>query len=227
MGRILVAEDHATTRNAIALYLERDGFAVETVDNGLDALALARRSDIDLLVLDLMRPGLDGREVCRRLRAECNLPIIMLTALSTEDDVIAGLGLGADDYMTKPFSPRELLARVKARLRPDASEAITIAGELAIDCGARQVSVRGRPVKLTPSEYRVLEVLVRAPGRAFTREEIIERAFGYDYGGSAKNVDIHISNLRKRLRTDGVGSPLIETVARHGYRFRKTAASSE
>ena len=221
MPNILVIEDHETTRKTIALYLERDGFCVETEAHGRAGLVRAMESKFALVIVDLMLPGLDGREICRRLRKESNTPIIMLTALSTEDDIIKGLGLGADDYMTKPFSPRELVARVRARLRIGEEDGHRLnIGELTLDLDQRELKVGSDSVTLTHTEFRILETLMKSPGRAFSRDQLIEHSLGHDYAGSQKNIDIHISNLRKRIEPDRLKPVYILTVTGHGYRFR-------
>jgi DNA-binding response OmpR family regulator len=226
MPKILVIEDHETTRRTIALYLERDGFCVETEADGQNGLARVLESEFALVIVDLMLPGLDGREICKRLRKQSSTPIIMLTALSTEDDIIRGLGLGADDYMSKPFSPRELVARVRARLRtkPENGRHISVGG-LTLDLEQRELRAGVDPVTLTNTEYRILETLMKAPGRAFSRDELIERALGHNFDGSQKNIDIHISNLRKRIEPDRLKPEYILTVSGHGYRFRTTESS--
>jgi two-component system alkaline phosphatase synthesis response regulator PhoP len=219
---VLVVDDDAKTVAAISLYLERAGFETIAAYDGRRALEAARIESPDLVVLDLMLPLVDGREVCRRLRAESAVPIVMLTARATEEDVLAGLDLGADDYVAKPFSPRELVARVRAVLRraPPATEPepppLLTAGDVAIDPRARAVSVAGRDVHLTPAEFKLLEALVRAPGRAFTRAELAERAFGWDYEGLDRTVDAHVKNLRKKLGTSG---SRIATVYGVGYKL--------
>ena len=220
---MLVVDDDAKTVAAISLYLERAGFETIAAYDGRRALEAARLEAPDLVVLDLMLPLVDGREVCRRLRAESAVPIVMLTARATEEDVLAGLDLGADDYVAKPFSPRELVARVRAVLRrappaaaePDPPPLLT-AGDVAIDPRARAVSVAGCDVRLTPAEFKLLEALVRAPGRAFTRAELAERAFGWDYEGLDRTVDAHVKNLRKKLGPDGAR---IATVYGVGYKL--------
>ena len=224
MQRILVIEDHETTRRTIALYLQRAGYEVSTEADGKAGLALALSSHFDLLVLDLMLPGIDGRGICKQLRAlpqTRHLPLIMLTAMSTEDDIVAGLGLGADDYLTKPFAPRELVARVQARLRVAEVRALHLvtACKLTLDKRARLLLKDGQPLALTETEYRLIEVLMNAPGRAFSRDEFIERALGHDFDGGPKNIDMHISNLRKRIETDRSKPEYILTVSGYGYRF--------
>jgi DNA-binding response OmpR family regulator len=202
--KIVVIEDDAVVTETLVLYLENAGFTVAAANNGLAGLALAGAPEVSLVVLDLMIPGLTGFEVCRRLRAASTVPILMLTARASEDDRVAGLELGADDYVSKPFSPREVVARVQALLRRveqrPASPARPIAiGELEIDLWARQARVRGEAVALTPTEFKLLETLGRSPGRVFTREELLSRAFGPGYDGLDRTIDVHITNLRRKL----------------------------
>lgn len=219
---VLVVEDDRKTSSLVKLYLENAGFEVAVAFDGGQALAAARARRPDLVVLDVMLPTLDGFEVCRTLRAESDIPVILLTARTTEPDKLQGLDLGADDYMTKPFSPRELVARVRAVLRragPREREEGE-AGELrfqglTVHLSRREAQVEGRPVALTPNEYRLLEALARAPGRVFTRAELVERAFGWDYEGMERTVDAHVKNLRRKLG----GGSWIETVFGVGYRF--------
>lgn len=202
--RIVVIEDDAVVAETLTLYLEQAGFSVATAGNGVAGLALARGGDTSLVVLDLMIPGMAGHEVCRRLRAESAVPIIMLTARASEDDRVAGLELGADDYVAKPFSPREVVARVQALLRRSASPSAAtpppiVIGDLEIDLFARQARLAGKTLPLTPTEFKLLETLGRSPGRVFTREELLARAFGPGYDGLDRTVDVHITNLRKKL----------------------------
>jgi len=220
---ILLVEDHSSTWRTLVLYLEREGYTVHVETNGLDAYASAMANNYDLIILDLMLPKMDGREVCQRLRLHSNVPIIMLTALTGEADVIKGLNLGADDYVAKPFSPRELMARVRARLRDISVAADEIqVGELRLDNSSRQFFFAEQPLSLTKSEYLILEVLIRTPGRVYSRDELIERALGHDYEGTTKNIDIHISNIRKRLGENPQAPAYVETVIGHGYRMSKT-----
>jgi DNA-binding response OmpR family regulator len=223
--RILVIDDDPKIVAAIKLYLEHDGYQVAVAYNGQQALAAARAQQPDLLVLDLMLPQVNGLDVCRRLRAESAVPIIMLTARATEEDKLRGLDLGADDYLTKPFSPRELVARVRAVLRraaPARERRHTTLkfNHLMIDLERHEVRARGRLVRLTPTEFKLLETLAGAPGRAFTRQELVEQAFGWDYGGLERTVDAHIMNLRKKLEPDRGQPSLIATVFGVGYKFR-------
>ena len=224
-SRILVVDDDAKTVSAIRLYLEHGGFQVLVAADGREALSLATTTPPpDLVVLDLMLPGLDGLEVCRRLRETSDIPIIMLTARSTEEDRLEGLELGADDYVVKPFSPRELAARVHAVLRRVPGGApggppIRV-GPVTIDAARHEVTVRGDSVGLTPREFRLLEVLARAPGRAFTRAELVARAFGADSEALDRTIDAHVVNLRRKIEADPGRPALIETVFGVGYRLK-------
>ncbi len=221
-ARILIVEDDVKTGASIELYLRHDGYQTDLARAGDEALARARERRPDLVILDLMLPRLSGIEVCRALRAESNVPVIMLTARSTEEDKLRGLDMGADDYVTKPFSPRELIARVRAVLRraePRDHEEKIAAGDLVLDPSARDVVVRGQSVTLTGAEFRLLETLVRAPGRVFTRDELMRRAFGDGYDGLDRTVDVHIKNLRKKIEEDRANPVRIVTVFGAGYKF--------
>jgi DNA-binding response OmpR family regulator len=224
---ILVVEDDRKTSAAVRLYLESAGFEVAVAFDGRQAIEAARSLRPDLIVLDVMLPQRDGFEVCRTLQEEMAVPVILLTARTLEEDKLRGLDLGADDYVTKPFSPRELVARVRAVLRRvapredgrDEPSELRFR-DLVLDPGRQEVTVRGCPVALTRNELRLLEALARSPGRAFTRAELVERAFGWDYEGMERTVDVHVKNLRRKLgpRT-AEGEPWIETVFGTGYRF--------
>jgi len=223
--RILVVDDDAKTVELVKLYLNRDGYHVLTAYDGVEALRLAREGHPDLIVLDLMLPGLDGLEVCRTLRAESDVPIIMLTAKTTEQDRLTGLNLGADDYVTKPFSPRELAARVRAVLRRLPEEMLKrgpaeiTQGELKLNFRKQEASLAGRQLKLTPTEFRLLGALARDPGRVFSREQLINQVFGYDFEGFDRSVDVHILNLRRKLEPDPNHPRYIKTVYGAGYKF--------
>ena len=224
-GRVLVVDDQKPIVETCRLYLEHAGFEVVVAFNGEQALAEARESRPDLIVLDLLLPRLDGREVCRRLRAEgVTVPVVMLTALATEDDRVAGLELGADDYLVKPFSPRELVARVRAILRraPAAAGGVLRFEGLELDRAARRALVDGRAVELTPREWALLEALATHPFRAFTRAELLERAFGDEAGVLERPVDAHVMNLRRRVEPDPANPVRIVTVFGVGYRFEGT-----
>ena len=216
--RILLVEDDPKTRNTVTLYLQREGYEVATADDGVRALEVAAAVEPHLVVLDLMLPGLDGLQVCRSLRERGDAAIIMVTARSTEEDKLTGLDLGADDYVTKPFSPRELMARIRAVLRRAAEDDVIETGGIVIDRVRREIRVNGETVTATPTEYRLLEALARAPGRTFTRQELVERAFGEDYEGLDRTVDVHVMNLRRKL---GDAGKAIVTVFGVGYRFAK------
>lgn len=211
--RILVIEDDPKTSASIEMYLRHGGYRVDVATNGDDGLERARRDHPDLIVLDLMLPGMSGLEICRALReASSAVPIIMLTARSTEEDKLRGLNLGADDYLTKPFSPRELVARVAAVLRR--SPPVQDHGELALDHDRREVTLRGQPVALTAAEFRILETLLRWPGRVFTREELIPSEEALD-----RTVDAHIKNLRRKIEDDRANPTRIVTMFGVGYKY--------
>jgi len=220
---ILVVDDDKKIVELVSLYLKRDGYRVLAAYGGSEALEIARRSHPDLIVLDLLLPELDGADVCRLLRAESRVPIIMLTARSTDEDKLRGLGLGADDYLTKPFNPRELVARVRAVLRratPEEEPAQDMRfGDLVISFVRHEVFVHGRSADLTPTEFRLLEALARESGRAFSRSELLDRAFGYDYEGVERTVDVHIMNLRRKIEPEPGKPRYIGTVPGVGYRF--------
>lgn len=218
---ILVVDDEPKVVRLARDYLEKNGFRVITAADGQSAIATARREKPDLVILDLMLPQIDGREVCRSLRRESDVPIIMLTALSEEIDQVTGLEIGADDYITKPFSVRALVARVRALLRRTRGDvrapSIVRVGSLEIDSEKYLVTFRGNPIKLTPNEFQLLQILTRRPGQTFTREQLLD-----DLHGAAssmdRSVDSHIKNLRKKLEAAS-GEPMIETVYGIGYRF--------
>jgi DNA-binding response OmpR family regulator len=225
MATILVAEDERDLSNLIRRHLEDEGQRVVQVHDGLSAVQAARERPLDLIVLDWMLPRLDGLEVCRRVRRESIVPILMLTARAEEIDRVLGLEVGADDYLTKPFSIRELLARVRAMLRrvdlmasgpAELLPPVLTAGPLLVDATQRLVSVAGQPVELTPKEFDLLTLLVRHPGRAFARDYLIEKVWGHEAGGSDRTVDTHILRLRKKL---GAVGEAIETVWGVGYRL--------
>ncbi|HEX8348286.1 MAG TPA: response regulator transcription factor [Actinoplanes sp.] len=220
-ARILVAEDDTKQAHVIRLYLEHHGHRVITVHDGRSALDACRSERPDLLVLDVMLPQLSGIDVCRVLRLESGVPIVLLTARTTEADLLLGLDVGADDYITKPFSPRELVARVRALLRragemPAGDRNVLTHGALEVDTGRFEVRVGGRPVALTAKEFGILEVLAREPGRVFSRAEIVERASGFDHRVLERTVDAHVMNLRRKLEP---GAASVETVYGRGYRL--------
>lgn len=223
--RILVVDDDPKTVGLLKLYLENDGHRVFCAYDGNEALRLAREERPDLIVLDLMLPGIDGLTVCRSLRGESDVPIIMLTAKTTEDDRLLGLDLGADDYVTKPFSPKELAARVRAVLRRTADESLqrgppeVTYGDLRIDFQRHKVELAGKAANLTPTEFRLLGTLVREPGRVFSREELIQKAFGYDFEAFDRTIDVHILNLRRKIESDPSRPRYVKTIYGAGYKF--------
>ena len=231
--QILVVDDEASIRELLSFNLKKNGYSVETAADGREALAKA--AGMDLVLLDIMLPEDDGLEVCRRLKADpqtSGIPIIMLTAKAEEIDRVLGLELGADDYVVKPFSMRELLARVKAVLRRSAKdsqsekgreETLKIGG-LRLDFSSYQAWLHDEPIALTPKEYEFLKLLVTNPGRAFTRDELLERIWGYEYYGDTRTVDVHIRHLRAKLKGDENISKAIETVRGIGYRFARRTA---
>lgn len=224
-AKILVVDDDPNVVDLVRIYLERDGHEVLTASDGMAGLEKARDEQPDLVVLDLMLPRMDGMEVCRTLRGESSVPVVMLTAMVEEDVRLAGLDLGADDYMTKPFSPRELAARVRAVLRrtardrDDSGAGSLESGPFVVDLGQRAASVGGKPITLTPTEFRLLALLVREPGRIFSREQIIDRVFGYDFDGFDRTVDAHMSSLRRKIDTAPGTAKRIQTVYGSGYRL--------
>lgn len=228
-ARVLVVDDDRKVVDLVSLYLKRDGYRVLTAYDGAQALEIAREKHPDLIILDLMLPGMDGLAVCRMLRAEGQtVPIIMLTARSLEEDKLVGLDLGADDYVTKPFSPRELVARVRAVLRrvndgKEEGPTEIRRGDLVVDMLRHEVRVGGRPVHLTAREFRLLATLAGQPGRAFTRQQLLDEAFGFDYEGLERTVDVHIMNLRRKIEEDAAHPTRILTVQGVGYKFAEEA----
>ena len=224
---ILVIEDDESVSQLIRLYLAHEGYRAVSAKNGIKGLNLARSEEPDLVLLDLNLPGLDGVEICRSLRVDSDVPIIMVTARVDEDERLEGLDLGADDYVTKPFSPRELMARIRAVMRRSVREQdvkdrlqgeITI-GRYAVDLESRTVHVSEKELKLTPTEYRLLVYFMNAHRRTVSREQIIENAIGYEFDGFDRTVDTHISNLRRKLEKATSGERHLKTVYGIGYRF--------
>jgi DNA-binding response OmpR family regulator len=221
--KIVIIEDDAVVAHTLKLYLEHAGYEPVVARDGITGLELASAKDTSLVILDLMIPELSGQEVCQRLRKKSTVPIIMLTARASENDRVTGLGLGADDYVTKPFHPREVVARVQALLRrapPQQSPptAPIVVGELEINCWGRSVHRDGKSIPLTPTEFRLLEVLAKSPGRVFTREQLLARAFGPDFDGMDRTIDVHITNLRRKIETNGKHRYIV-TVHGIGYRL--------
>jgi DNA-binding response OmpR family regulator len=220
---ILVVDDEARIVRLVRDYLERAGYGVLTARDGETALQLAHQEQPDLIVLDLMLPGVDGLDVCRRLRQESGVPIIMLTARVEEADRVVGLELGADDYVTKPFSPRELVARVRATLRRTSGQVgpatVLRAGDVELDTAALAATVAGQPVELTPTEFQLLAAMVQQPGRIFSREQLLKAIHGVAFDGYDRSVDSHIKNLRRKMEPDPRQPRYVQTVYGVGYRF--------
>jgi two-component system response regulator RegX3 len=224
MTRILVVEDEESFSDPLSYLLRREGYEVAVAADGHQALADFDRSGADLVLLDLMLPGLSGTEVCRQLRAQSSVPIIMLTAKDSEIDKVVGLELGADDYVTKPYSSRELLARIKAVLRrlsePDDLLATTLqAGPVRMDVERHVVTVGGRGIQLPLKEFELLELLLRNAGRVLTRAQLIDRVWGSDYVGDTKTLDVHVKRLRSKIEDDPTNPTLLTTVRGLGYKL--------
>jgi DNA-binding response OmpR family regulator len=227
---VLVVEDERKLRDLVRSYLERAGFTVLTTDSGAEAITMAMTAAPDLVILDLGLPDVPGETVASELRAATATPILMLTAKSAEEDRIRGLELGADDYVTKPFSPRELVLRVQAILRRGASDpraspqGVTSygGGELVIDEPQRQATVRGAVVALTPTEWGVLVALATVPGRVYSRFELINRVRGYEFEGYERTVDSHVKNLRRKVEDNPANPRIVQTVLGGGYRLGLT-----
>lgn len=224
MTKILVVEDEKSLSEPLAYLLRREGYEVSVVDNGLAAVDVVDQSPPDLMLLDLMLPGLAGTEVCREVRNRSSLPIIMLTAKDSEVDIVVGLELGADDYVTKPYSSRELLARIKAVLRrrssdPDTADGVLEYHGIHLDPDRHQLQVRGEPVSLPLKEFELLELLMVNAGRVLTRGQIIDRVWGSDYFGDTKTLDVHIKRLRSKIEVHPSEPTIIVTVRGLGYRF--------
>ena len=226
--KVVVIDDEPSVQEVVRGYLERDGYLVYVAGNGADGLALAERAKPGLIVLDLMLPDISGEGICREIRNRSDVPILMLTAKSGEEERVAGLALGADDYLTKPFSPRELVARVRAILRRSAGAETPLVeklsfddGRLAIDTVEHEVVADGEPVDLTPNEYKLLVTLARYPGRVYSRFELVTHVQGYDFDGYERTIDVHVKNLRKKIEPDPRRPRYVETVFGTGYRFAK------
>jgi DNA-binding response OmpR family regulator len=217
MERVLIVEDDEKTARIVRSYLVHEGYAVEVVADGLAALRAAQREPPDLVLLDVMLPELDGMDVCRELRRTSDAGIIMLTARTTEGDKLEGLGAGADDYVSKPFSPRELVARVKSVLRRTARGAAIEVGCVTVDRSARLAHVAGKALVLTPTEYRVIDALAASPGKVLTRAELVDRAIGFEYDGMERTIDVHVRNLRKKIGEAGGRPEVIRTAFGSGY----------
>ncbi len=226
-GDILIVDDEPGIIRLIAMYLEREGFQTRSARTGSEALAAVRTSVPDLVILDIMLPDIDGWDVCREIRASSDVPIVMLTARESDDDKIVGLELGADDYVTKPFKPRELVARVKAVLRrsrhvpAEFDGRVLDFGELTINLDKREVRLSGEPVTLRAKEYDLLVELARKPGFVFKREQLLQDVWGYDFFGDSGTIDVHVRRLRAKLQDDSSNPRFIETVWGVGYRLKE------
>ena len=225
MTRILLVEDEDSFSDPLSYLLGKEGYEVTVADDGLKALAEFDRNGADLVLLDLMLPGVSGTEVCRDLRSKSNVPIIMLTAKDSEIDKVVGLELGADDYVTKPYSSRELLARVRAVLRRNVEseafddESVLEAGGVRIDVERHVVSVRGEELSMPLKEFELLEILIRNSGRVMTRGQLIDRIWGEDYVGDTKTLDVHVKRLRAKVEQNPSDPRLLTTVRGLGYKF--------
>ena len=223
MTTVLIIEDEENYRDPVAFMLRREGFQVVEAEDGTAGLAAFDRAGADIVLLDLMMPGLPGLEVCRQLRARSNVPIIMLTARDSEIDKVVGLEIGADDYVTKPFSQRELVARIRAVLRrgQDVDLALDVieAGGVRMDVERHETTVNGQLIKLALKEFELLELLLRNSGRVLTRGQLIDRGWGADSVGDTKTLDVHVKRLRAKLETDPANPTLLVTVRGLGYKF--------
>jgi two-component system alkaline phosphatase synthesis response regulator PhoP len=227
-SRILVVDDDDNLRRLVAAYLEREGYEVAEAADGPAAVREAESQRPDLMILDLMLPGLDGLEVARRVTASKPMAILMLTARSAEDDVLLGFEAGADDYLIKPFSPKVMLARVRAilrrgRLEPADTSTTLVLGDLSLDPRTREATVARRSLDLTATEFELLRVLAEHPGWVHSREDLLERVWGYKYLGDSRAVDVHIANLRKKLGDDPSDPQHIRTVRGVGYKLRSAS----
>ncbi len=224
MTRVLVVEDEESFSDALSYMLRREGYEVSVAATGPDGLAIYDRTGADLVLLDLMLPGMSGTEVCRALRQKSNVPIIILTARDSEVDKVVGLELGADDYVTKPFSSRELIARVRAVMRrgaepEDLSSATLAGGPVRMDIDRHIVSVDGTPIAMPLKEFDLLELLLRNAGRVLTRGQLIDRVWGADYVGDTKTLDVHVKRLRSKIEPDPANPKFLVTVRGLGYKF--------
>ena len=225
LKKVLVVDDDVKIIKILKIYLQQDGYEVYTALDGDEALRLAREKHPEVIILDLLLPGIDGYEVCKTLRAESEVPIIMLTARTAEQDMIKGLDLGADDYVIKPFSPREIAARVRAVLRrmpglghmPEELKS----GSLKINFVRHEVSLNGKDISLTPTEFKLLGIIARSPGKVFSRAELIDQVFGYDFDSFEHTIETHIRNLRRKIEPDPGNPEYVVTVFGVGYKFVK------
>jgi DNA-binding response OmpR family regulator len=224
--KVLVVEDEESLLFTLAHNLKREGYQVLTAARGDDGLRLAREKQPDLIVLDVMLPGIDGIQVCRMLRRDSDVPIIMLTALGGEGDRVAGLDTGADDYLAKPFGMRELMARIRALLRrsgpraaPDLGPSVIVAGDLAIDRERREVTRGGKLLRMKPKEFELLLFFAQHPGKVFSREQILDEVWGYDFYGGPRTVDVHVRWLRQKIERDPANPARLRTIRGSGYLF--------
>ncbi len=223
--KIVVIDDEPSVQEVVRGYLEKDGYLVYVAGNGRDGLALAERAKPGLIVLDLMLPDVSGEEICREIRSRSDVPILMLTAKASEDERVGGLALGADDYLTKPFSPRELVARVRAVLRrvdgagDRATDALIRTGELTLDVPRMRTELAGRTIDLTPTEFALLAALARQPGRVFTRSQLLDAVHGIAFESYERAIDTHVKNIRRKLDPDPRRPLLVQTVYGVGYRL--------
>ncbi|WP_316569547.1 response regulator transcription factor [Neobacillus sp. YIM B06451] len=229
MAKILIVDDERMIIEVLEAYLEREGYSITKADNGVDALKKARSENPDMIILDLMLPDISGEEVCRLVRKESEVPILMLTAKSGEDDKINGIVMGADDYVTKPFSPREVVVRVQAILRRakksvEKSDKLQFKGGLTIDTEKKEVTMNGELISLTPIEYKLLTNMAENPGRVYSRMDLLEKIQdeGMFYEGYERSVDTHIKNLRKKIELDSRQPQFVVTVFGMGYKFGGT-----
>lgn len=226
MNSILIVDDEIAIRELLKFNLENEGFKVTSAADGEEALALLNDKKFDLVILDVMLPGINGMEVCRRMRSDSSLeaiPVIMLTARGEEIDKVLGLELGADDYITKPFGVRELIARIKVRLRRTNSpkeEEVIMRGDLIIEPSSYSVKVRNEQIDFTPKEFDLLRLLASYPGKVYTRDELLEKIWGYEYAGDTRTVDVHIRHIRLKIEKDPANPEYIETLRGIGYRFK-------
>jgi phosphate regulon transcriptional regulator PhoB len=226
MAHILIVDDEITIRELLQFNLEKEGYKVTAAADGEEALKQMADTKFDLVILDVMLPGINGLEVCRKMRADRSLapiPVIMLTAKGEEIDKVLGLELGADDYLTKPFGVRELLARIKVRLRRTSSEneeEVIVRGDLSIELNSFTVKVRNETIDFTPKEFELLRLLVSHPGKVYSRDELLEKIWGYEYPGDTRTVDVHIRHVRQKVERDPANPEYIETLRGIGYRFK-------
>ena len=230
MTRVLIVEDEPDLADPLAYLLRREGYEVEIAEDGPTALSAFRERGADIVLLDLMLPGMPGTEVCRQIRSTSAVPIIMLTAKDSEVDIVVGLELGADDYVTKPYSSRELLARMRAVLRRlvpsdvDLDDRVLDAGRVVLDIDRHTVAVDGREIGMPLKEFELLEVLMRNAGRVLTRGQLIDRVWGSDYVGDTKTLDVHIKRLRSKIEVDPSEPKRIVTIRGLGYKFERVPA---